>query len=317
VKPGGTLPELTEAALHQRFQEAASPGRALRLHGASWLSVYRPNVRMVDRYRVGRVFIAGDAAHVHPPAGGQGLNTGVQDAYNLGWKLGHVLQGADPALLDTYEAERLPVAASVLGLSLKLHEGMSQSRLKSLRRGSEERQLRLNYRGGPLAPERPGDTARVRAGDRAPDAPCTDALGNPCRLFDVFRGPHWTLLAFGPRHADAPARAASRFGDTVRTVAIRAQGAVHGASGAAPGTGALMLDTGGHAHRAYDVAPGTEALILVRPDGYVGHASRPGDLAALEQFLTPLLPRPSADHRIHASSGVDAASAVTARFTGA
>jgi hypothetical protein len=151
----------------------------------------------------------------------------------------------------------------------------------------------------------------VRAGDRAPDAPCTDALGNPCRLFDVFRGPHWTLLAFGPRHADAPARAASRFGDTVRTVAIRAQGAVHGASGAAPGTGALMLDTGGHAHRAYDVAPGTEALILVRPDGYVGHASRPGDLAALEQFLTPLLPRPSADHRIHASSGVDAASAVT------
>jgi 2-polyprenyl-6-methoxyphenol hydroxylase-like FAD-dependent oxidoreductase len=285
VKPGGTLPELTEAALDQRLQEAARPGRALRLHDASWLSVYRPNVRMVGRYRVGRVFIAGDAAHVHPPAGGQGLNTGVQDAYNLGWKLGHVLQGADPALLDTYEAERLPVAASVLGLSLKLHEGMSQSRLKSLRRGSEERQLRLNYRGGPLAPELPGDTARLRAGDRAPDAPCADARGNPRRLFDVFRGPHWTLLAFGPRHADAPAWASSRFGETVRTVAIRAQGSVPDAD--------AMLDTGGHAHRAYDVAPGTEALILVRPDGYVGHASRPGDPAALEQLLTPLLPRHS------------------------
>ena len=268
VKPGGTVPELTEAALDQRFQEAARPGRAVRLHGASWLSVYRPNVRMVDRYRVGRVFIAGDAAHVHPPAGGQGLNTGVQDAYNLGWKLGHVLQGADPALLDTYEAERLPIAASVLGLSLRLYEGMSQSRLKSLRRGSEERQLRLNYRGGPLAPERPGNTARVRAGDRAPDAPCTDARGNPRRLFDAFRGPHWTLLAFGPRHADVPAWASSRFGDAVRTVVLRAQGTVPDAD--------ARLDTDGHAHRAYDVVPGTEAFILVRPDGYVGHASRPG-----------------------------------------
>jgi hypothetical protein len=250
---------------------------------------------MVDRYRVGRVFIAGDAAHVHPPAGGQGLNTGVQDAYNLGWKLGHVLQGAAPALLDTYEAERLPVAASVLGLSLKLHEGMSQSRLKSLRRGSEERQLRLNYRGGPLAPELPGDTARVRAGDRAPDAPCTDAHGNPRLLFDAFRGPHWTLLAFGQRHADAPAWAYSRFGENVRTVAIRAQGTVPDAD-AAPFTEALMLDTGGHAHRGYDVAPGTEALVLVRPDGYVGHASQPGDLSALEQLLKPLLPRHPADN---------------------
>ncbi|KFE71413.1 FAD-dependent oxidoreductase [Hyalangium minutum] len=292
VKPGGTVPELTEAALNQHFQDAARPGRTLRLHDASWLSVYRPNVRMVNRYRVGRVFIAGDAAHVHPPAGGQGLNTGVQDAYNLGWKLGHVLQGADPALLNTYEAERLPIAANVLGLSLKLYEGMSQSRLKSLRRGSEERQLQLNYRGGPLAPELPGDTARVRAGDRAPDAPCTDARGNPCRLFDAFQGPHWTLLAFGPRHADVPEWASSLFGDTVRTVTLRAQGSAPDAE-AAPNEGALMLDAGGHAHRAYDVAPGTEALILVRPDGYVGHASRPGNVASLEQFLTPLLPLPS------------------------
>jgi hypothetical protein len=170
-----------------------------------------------------------------------------------------VLQGADSALLDTYEEERLPIAASVLGLSLKLHEGMSQNRLKSLRRGSEERQLRLNYRGGPLAPELPGDTDRLRAGDRAPDAPCTDARGNPRRLFDAFRGPHWTLLAFGPRHVDTPAWASSRFGENVRTVCIRAQGTVPDAD--------AMLDTGGHAHRAYDVAPGTEALILLRPDG--------------------------------------------------
>ena len=75
---------------------------------------------MVNRYRIGRVFLAGDAAHIHSPAGGQGMNTGIQDAYNLGWKLGLVLHGANASLLDTYEEERLPVAASVLGISTRL-----------------------------------------------------------------------------------------------------------------------------------------------------------------------------------------------------
>ncbi|RKH66103.1 3-(3-hydroxyphenyl)propionate hydroxylase [Corallococcus sp. AB049A] len=276
VKPGGVVPELTEAALQQRIQEAAHPGRAVRLHDASWLSLYRPNVRMADRYRVGRVFIAGDAAHVHPPTGGQGLNTGVQDAYNLGWKLGHVIQGADPALLDTYEAERLPIAARVLGLSSQLFDGMRQGHMKALNRGDELRQLGLSYRGGPLAKELPGDTARVQAGDRAPDAPCVDAHGKPVRLSDRFRGPHWTLLAFGAAHAEVS-------GESVRVVRILGTGV--------PLPPDALVDTEGHAHRAYDVVPDTGALILVRPDGYVGHASRPGDPLALERFLTPLLPR--------------------------
>ncbi|MFB1482830.1 FAD-dependent oxidoreductase [Corallococcus sp. RDP092CA] len=298
VKPGDPLPELTEAALHQRLQEGARPGARLRLHDASWLSVYRPNVRMANRYRVGRVFIAGDAAHVHPPTGGQGLNTGVQDAYNLGWKLGHVLQGAAPALLDTYEAERLPIAAWVLGLSSKLFDGMRQGRMKAMRRGDELLQLGLSYRGDPLAPEVPGDTARVQAGDRAPDAPCVDAHGKPVRLSDRFRGPHWTLLAFGPVHSEVEAWAR----DSVRVVHVLGKGA-------APLSDA-MLDMDGHAHRAYDVAPGRTALILVRPDGYVGHASRPGNLAALTAFLTPLLPRA---HARPPSAHAEAAPDVTAR----
>ena len=75
---------------------------------------------MVDRYRAGRVFLAGDAAHVHSPAGGQGMNTGIQDAHNLGWKLASVIKGASPALLDSYQEERLPVAAGVLALSNEL-----------------------------------------------------------------------------------------------------------------------------------------------------------------------------------------------------
>jgi 2-polyprenyl-6-methoxyphenol hydroxylase-like FAD-dependent oxidoreductase len=86
-----------------------------RVSRVSWSSIYRPAARMVSRFRVGRVFLAGDAAHVHSPVGGQGLNTGVQDAVNLGWKLAQVVEGTSPdSLLDTYHAERHPVAARVL-----------------------------------------------------------------------------------------------------------------------------------------------------------------------------------------------------------
>lgn len=77
-----------------------------------WASVYSMSARLSDHYRSGRVLIAGDAAHVHPPTGGQGLNTSVQDAYNLGWKLAAVLDGAADALLDSYEEERRSTAAA-------------------------------------------------------------------------------------------------------------------------------------------------------------------------------------------------------------
>ncbi|HET7478737.1 MAG TPA: FAD-dependent oxidoreductase, partial [Rubrobacteraceae bacterium] len=81
----------------------------------TWLSEFRINSRMVDRFREGRVFLAGDAAHVHSPSGGQGITTGMQDAYNLSWKLAQVLnEGAPDSLLDTYSEERLPIVRSVL-----------------------------------------------------------------------------------------------------------------------------------------------------------------------------------------------------------
>ena len=163
-----------------------------------WRSEFRANIRMVSRYRVGHVFLAGDAAHVHSPAGGQGLNTGIQDAYNLGWKLA---TGND-ALLDTYEAERLPVAAGVLGISTRLHKRHVEQAEDAMRRDDPVlRQLLLTYRDGPLAWERRAAPGAVRAGDRAPDG----------GAFDLLRGPHATLLAFNwdgdlpPDIADLPA----------------------------------------------------------------------------------------------------------------
>ncbi|MFF0741160.1 FAD-dependent monooxygenase [Streptomyces sp. NPDC004111] len=149
-----------------------------------WASAYRPRAALADSFREGRVLLAGDAAHVHSPAGGQGLNTGVQDAYNLGWKLGRVLtHGAGPALLDTYAQERRPVAAAVLGLSTRVHRGEQ-------RRGRATQQLGLNYRESPLSQ---GAAGALHAGDRAPDGPLPDGR----RLFDALRGPDFALLAVG------------------------------------------------------------------------------------------------------------------------
>lgn len=90
------------------------PMAGLTLSDAKWVSVFKINTRMVDRFRVGRCFVAGDAAHIHSPSGGQGMNTGIQDAFNLSWKLELALRGADDLLLDSYEAERKPVAKTIL-----------------------------------------------------------------------------------------------------------------------------------------------------------------------------------------------------------
>ncbi|WP_328929575.1 FAD-dependent oxidoreductase [Streptomyces sp. NBC_00190] len=191
-----------------------------------WASDFRPRAAMADRFREGRVFLVGDAAHVHSPAGGQGLNTSVQDAYNLGWKLGAVLSGAAPeSLLDSYEEERLPIAAEMLGLSTRVHRG-------EVRRGEATNQLGLGYRGSSLAVEtRTGLSEDVlRAGDRAPDG-----IRGGVRLFDVFQGPHWTLLAVGtgPDLPELP---------TCRTARIP----------------------------SYELYG--DGVFLVRPDGYVGWA---------------------------------------------
>jgi len=154
-----------------------------RIERVTWRSIYQPAVRMVNRYRVGRVFLAGDAAHVHPPAGGQGLNTGVQDAYNLGWKLAHVLRGGPDSLLDSYQSERLPVAAAVLGLSKRLHQ------TRSIKRGDATNQLALHYRSSSLSSGNALGT--LLPGDRMPDVRFDDGS----RLFEHLRGPRASEVA--------------------------------------------------------------------------------------------------------------------------
>ncbi len=117
VPADGIADDRTVAPTLEEFrrQLRVTAGTDFGVHSPSWLSRFGDATRLADRYRVGRVLLAGDAAHVHPPAGGQGLNLGVQDAFNLGWKLAAELAGWAPDwLLDSYESERRPVARAVL-----------------------------------------------------------------------------------------------------------------------------------------------------------------------------------------------------------
>ncbi|GAA3072063.1 FAD-dependent monooxygenase [Pseudonocardia yunnanensis] len=238
------------------------PGSAPQLREPAWTTVWRPNVRLARRFRDGRVFLAGDAAHAHPPTGGQGLNTGVQDAYNLGWKLAAALTGPEAeavALLDSYEAERLPVAARVLGISTALLRKHVAGDADAHRRGAETHQFDVGYRDSPLSRDTRTATGRLRAGDRAPDAPVVDADGRAIRLFDLFRGPHATVLAFGRTATDT----------TVAEPGVPVHPVLRPGEHA---TGPAVVDAEGHAFSAYDVADGT--AVLVRPDGYVGSITR-------------------------------------------
>lgn len=253
--------EPTLEALQQTL-DVASGRTDIRLRELTWSTIWRPNVRMVQQFRVGRVFLAGDAAHVHPPTGGQGLNTGVQDAYNLGWKLGAVLDGISDELLDSYEAERLPVAARVLGISTALLEKQLRGADDAFERGEETQQLDLSYHRGPLTLD-DGSSCVAVAGDRAPDAPCRDHNGRPVRLFDCYAGPHWTLLRFG-----TTAPTLDRAG--VQSYCV----------------GTDLVDADRRIQDAYHVKDG--AAVLIRPDGYTGAiTSRPADLAAYAARVMP------------------------------
>ncbi|MET9259823.1 FAD-dependent monooxygenase [Amycolatopsis sp. NPDC004079] len=232
----------------------------VRLRRIGWSSTWRLNVRMADRFRVGRAFLAGDAAHVHSPAGGQGLNTGIQDAVNLGWKLAAVLDGAEEALLDTYEAERKPVAAEVLGLSSELSRyvletgaiGYADRPAALARQGL---QFDISYRADPGEPG-------LRPGDRAPDAPLGDTT-----LFLLRRRADWTVLAF----------------DGTAEPVVGAQV-----------LDADALDADGCLRRAYEPLPGER--VLIRPDGHLGWRGT-GAMPAIGTRSALGLPRVPADRQ--------------------
>jgi len=232
----------------------------LVVQNVSWASAYQMNARLADCYRVRHVFLVGDAAHIHPPTGGQGLNTSIQDAYNLAWKLAAVLHGAPDALLDTYEQERRPVAANVLGLSAQLLDAAKQG---DMRRGRSVRQLDLGYAESALSLELPERSHGLFAGDRASDAPMRGAGGQPVRAFELLKGTHWTLFGYEADRACVPARPGLR----VHTI----------------GKGGDLVDDEGHFQAGYAVSAGH--WVLVRPDGYIAAIVATEHLGAAEALF--------------------------------
>jgi len=245
----------------------------VRVRSLGWRSSYRVNVRMVDQLRAGRVFLAGDAAHVHPIAGGLGMNSGIQDAYNLGWKLGLVLaSNATPALLNTYEEERLPIASWLLDITSERLAAVLDA-IKEQGGGvdavasPELTQLMLRYPWSRLSRQTASRPIGLRPGDRAPDAPLRDAAtGSPIRLFDLFRGPRFTLLGLGERCAPVLSEVET---GTISPYLV--------------GPGGLV-DDDRHVAHAY----GTDAVILIRPDGYIALVADPTELRSVAEYFRSL-----------------------------
>lgn len=275
-----------------------------------WLNRFRTQARRAPTYRAGRMFLAGDAGHVHVPVAGQGMNTGIQDAFNLAWKLAAVVHGRAPdALLDTYSEERTPVAAGLLrgtdaGFNtlsrpnaalrfalehlapLALDARAVQTTLRNL-----VEEIAIGYRASALSEQH--DRGSLRAGDRVPDALLVDvAAGVNCTAFDAMRGEGWTLFAIVDDDASLDAAAvaalqeiAGAFPDLrCRAVAVDPRRVAAGID--------VLADRDRTLHDRWDVHRPT--AILVRPDRYLGFRGPLDDLTALRAYLARWAAAPSA-----------------------
>ncbi|MDR6954216.1 2-polyprenyl-6-methoxyphenol hydroxylase-like FAD-dependent oxidoreductase [Ancylobacter sp. 3268] len=286
-RPGATLADLQEVA-DRLLPETAE------LSDLRWSSLFRISMRLAARYGEGRVFIAGDACHVHPPTGGQGMNTGIQDAYNLGWKLAAVVRGeAAPGLLASYGAERRPVAEAVIARTVE--QSMSFGKPRAPEDRLADTQMLVNYRGGPLsAGAAPGAAPDlVRPGDRLPEVQGLrrHGLGFARRLADLVRGPDFVLLVPVRRGEVAALEAlAARLRAGTRTP-LRVVAVAPADTPVEPPAGvALLHDAAGRFAAAFGDAPGA---LIVRPDKYIGWMGAAGDAEGMLDYLTRVVGVPA------------------------
>ena len=288
----------------------AYTGGTVRLSDPVWMTNFRLHHRAAVRYRSGPVFVAGDAAHVHSPAGAQGMNTGIQDAINLGWKLAGVLNGGmDPAILDTYHTERAPVGRTVLRFTDRAFRAATSTRAPyrfarsrivpavlpwvARLRGPRAyafrmiSELAIRYRNSPLSADGPGAPRRgPRSGDRLPDGPVIRE-GTATTLHAATSQPGWHLLLCGPESAwPAESQLPDGYGDTICLHRVSV------ASGAASGRRVLQ-DADGQTLRRLGLRPDAAAHLLIRPDGYIGYRAGGADLQGLVGYLNRWLPRPA------------------------
>jgi len=308
------------------------PGADSRLSQLDWHSRFRISRRLVSSYRKGRVFLAGDAAHVHSPAGGQGMNTGIQDAFNLGWKLELVHHGLSPeSLLDSYQEERRPVAASILSRThwgthimtlrhpllrwirnhavsflchspalqqklayamaeLDIHYGKSSiidHQSPSTTKPSNWKKAIHSVRTGRQSPLPP------KSGERVPDVTFRGAYTETCRVYDLLRGPHHTLLLFSGFDTGPFSQGVL---DTIDRL-VEGRFAPHIQShlvfttdhrSARLPASSLVHDIDGTLHRRFGADQC--CAYVIRPDGYVGYTSQPIQAVRLQDYLSKIFP---------------------------
>ncbi len=316
---GKTEPELDQAYFERLLVERDIP--TARLYDPVWFSHFKIHHRKVPRYRVGRGFLAGDAAHIHSPMGGQGMNTGMQDAYNLAWKLALKLKGkAD--LLDSYNAEREPIGREVLTYTDRLTQLASLkhplatamrdrilpvlSSVDFIRQKMRDKmeEMDIAYADSPITDEviSPKLKSDVRhaflkaapIGMRAHDGVLTDAnSGSPIRLIDIFQTRRHTLMLFLHPQSQADEqqeilnaleRVQSTYSELIRPLLITGRQAN---STFANYANCTYLDVRNTVHDTYGVTQ-TSAMVLIRPDVYIGFRSLPANTQALERYLEQL-----------------------------
>jgi FAD binding domain/Aromatic-ring hydroxylase, C-terminal len=275
----------------QELVDDRGPG-ALRLAEPRGISVFRIHRREAERFREGRVFLLGDAAHIHSPVGGQGMNMGIQDAVNLAWKLGLLIRNlAGSKLLDSYEAERKPVDEAVIRQTdratrlVSLHGSVISfirdhlmsfvARLPGFeeRLGAAISGIAVNYRRSPIVEQHGVAASDLEAGDRAPDAPLAWASGGASlRLYNLLAEHRHLLLLLGDVAEAGPptlGRLPERVCAAYRVVA--------------PGVdGGDLIDRDRVVAARYGNVP---AAYLIRPDGYIGFRCGRGALSELPRYF--------------------------------
>jgi len=283
-RPSPTLGDI-QAVLDRLAPE---PVTARRLR---WSSVFRISHRLADRYREGRVFLCGDAAHIHPPTGAQGMNTGIQDGYNLAWKLALAAQGiAARGLLDSYDAERHPVGEEVVGRTVRhARAGFDADPDDPATMMLREAQLLIGYPDSPLVGEDGAFDGGLSPGARAPDATGLARPGRApsLRVFDLTRGVGHVLLLYArtPGDLDAVADVAvalARNGGGLRAYAVVAPALDPGWLPIP-----VVRDLAGEFSAAYDAHDA--CAYLIRPDGYIGYRQRPPDADGIIRALSRVL----------------------------
>ncbi len=301
----GTLPpELAqkETLTHEDIQELinAQSGMKVTILKARWISIYQTHLRIAEQFRVNRVFLAGDAAHIHSPAGGQGMNTGIGDAYNLAWKLALVVKGqAHETLLDSYGAERIPFARAILnGSDRVFHLMISKdpnarklkllmipkifqvvSSLPFLRQQAFwlVSQLWTNYRNSPAITQSEQVKKGPRAGDRAPYGLFETDPDKGKDLFTLINGLDHHLLLFSGYEQSTRLAYPQELEVRVQSLLDRYNVPIH-LHTIAPENHSL--------HKLYGADK--PEVFLVRPDGHIAYRGSAQDLDNLTSFLDRL-----------------------------